>query len=175
MTLAEMLCFVSGLRSSVQVLLENSYQRFCMMPHCETFPLKCLFLEQSHPWSNLNGASGVDRENLGYFRMQITAVLRKSLMCTSSSDIISSANTLFLSEAVYITFQQCVNPDVFIWKGCNVKKQHYLLTARMKKAPICVSGTKAQQRPPPVPRAAACSEPWFGGGFVITHSLFFFF
>lgn len=138
MTLAEMLCFVSGLRSSVQVLLENSYQRFCMMPYCETFPLKCLFLEQSHPWSNLTGASGIDRENLGCFRMQIPAVLRKLLMCTSSSDIINSENTLFLLEAVYITFQQCVNPDVFIRKGCNVKKQHYLLTARMKKAPICV-------------------------------------
>lgn len=44
-------------------------------------------------------------------------------MCTNSSDIINSGNMLFLLEAIYIVFQQCLNQNLFVQKGCNVKKQ----------------------------------------------------
>lgn len=121
------------------------------------FPLKCLFLEQSHPWSSLSGASGVDRENLGYFRMQIPAVLRNLLMCTSSSDIINSENMLFPLEAVYITLQQCLNPDVFIWKGCSVKKQRDITfdSRDGKSTHLCATGLG----PKPSSVLSLCPEP----------------
>lgn len=120
--LLKLYCLTSPLITPILVVSQMPYQWHWALPHCETFLLKCLFLDQSHPWSNFTEASGLDRKNLGYLRLQISAVLRKLLMCTSSSDIINSENMLFLLEAVYITFQLCLNQDLFVQKGCNIKK-----------------------------------------------------
>lgn len=76
----------------------------------------------NHPWSNFTETGGLDRGNLCYLKLHISAVLRNLLMCTSSSDIISGANMLVLLEAVYITSQQCLNQDLFSGKGQDAKK-----------------------------------------------------
>lgn len=52
-------------------------------------------------------------------------------MCTNSPDEISSKNILFLLEAVYKTFRQRWNQDLFVQRDCNVKSK--AVTARMEE------------------------------------------
>lgn len=86
-------------------------------------------------------------------------------MCTSSSDTINSKNMLFLLEAVYIMFQQCLNQDLFVQKGSDDKKQSNVTLGRI------VEGSHLcwQQGWVPNSLTTPCCEPafWEGVSFLV--------